>query len=232
MAERRILAIETSTEACSVALLIGTDVFERFEIAPRQHARLLLPFAEALLAEVQLQPAELDAIAFGRGPGSFTGLRIAAGMAQGMAFGADLPVVPVSTLAVLAQGAMRESGVPRVLAALDARMQEVYWGAWQKQADGRLELQGLEQVCAAGDVQLPAGEDWYGAGSGWLAYGDILQQRSGLPDERILAQQMPHAADVARLAVPVFESGAALPPEQAAPVYLRNNVANKPAARK
>lgn len=232
MTELRILAVETSTEACSVALLVGDEVRERFEVAPRQHARLLLPFAASLLAEAQLQPAGLDAIAFGRGPGSFTGLRIAAGMAQGIAFGADLPVVALSTLAVLAQGTMREQGAVRVLAALDARMQEVYWGAWQRQADNTLELVGRERVCAPADVEALPDAGWYGAGSGWQTYGSVLQQITGLSDARIFPQQLPHAADLAQLAVAVVEAGAALPPEQAAPVYLRDNVAARPGADK
>lgn len=232
MTERRILAVETSTEACSVALLVGDEVCERFEVAPRQHARLLLPFAESLLAEAQLQPAQLDAIAFGRGPGSFTGLRIAAGMAQGIAFGADLPVVALSTLAVLAQGLMREQGAVRVLAVLDARMQEVYCGGLQRQADDTLELVGRERVCAPADVETFPDADWYGAGSGWQTYGALLRQITGLPDARVFPQQLPHAADLARLAVAEFEIGAALPPEQAVPVYLRDNVAARPGAGK
>jgi tRNA threonylcarbamoyladenosine biosynthesis protein TsaB len=227
----RILAIETATEACSVALLLGHEVRERFEIAPRRHAALLLPHADALLAEAELVAWQLDAIAFGRGPGSFTGLRIAAGVAQGMAFGAELPVVPVSTLAALAQGAAREHGAQQVLAALDARMQEVYWGAYRCGAGGLVEAVGEEAVAAPAQVALPEGRGWSGAGSGWASYAALLAARCGLDAADIHADQQPHAADVARLAVALLQDGAAVPAERARPVYLRDKVADKPGQR-
>ena len=227
----RILAIEAATEACSVALIIDEEVQERFEIAPRRHVALLLPFAEALLADAGMGLAQLDAIAFGRGPGSFTGLRIAAGMTQGMAFGADLPVIPVSTLAALAQGVVCEPGVTQVLAALDARMKEVYWGAFITGSDGLVQAQGEERVCAPAQVEVPRPGDWIGAGSGWDTYNDVLAARCALAESAIRYQHQPHAADVARLAAGVLAQGGALPPEQAIPVYLRDNVADKPKPR-
>ena len=134
----RILAIETSSAACSAALSVDGEVVERDALAPRQHAALILPMIESLLAESGCAVGELDAIAFGRGPGSFTGVRIAASIVQGIAFAADLPVIPVSTLAALAFGAMRESSVPRVIAALDARREEVYWACYERTADERV----------------------------------------------------------------------------------------------
>ncbi|UCE90616.1 MAG: tRNA (adenosine(37)-N6)-threonylcarbamoyltransferase complex dimerization subunit type 1 TsaB, partial [Pseudomonadota bacterium] len=127
----KLLAIETATEACSVALAVDGDVRDRFEIAPRGHAGLVLPMAKALLAEAGLGLRELDALVFGRGPGAFTGLRIAAGVVQGLAYGAELPVVPVSSLATLAQGVSAQTGASDVLAVFDARMGEVYWGAFR-----------------------------------------------------------------------------------------------------
>lgn len=224
----RILAIETATEACSVALLLEDEVQERFEIAPRQHAALLLPFVESLLAAAGLGLNRLDAIAFGCGPGSFTGLRIAAGMTQGLAFGADLPVVPVSTLAALAQGTVTQHGVQAVLAALDARMKEVYWGAFRCDTRGLVEPLGGEAVCAPQRVRVPTPDHWVGAGSGWDSYADVLATQCCIASADIYWNLNPHAADVARLAVDVFRQGRAVSAQQAIPVYLRNNVADKP----
>jgi len=227
----RLLAIETATEACSVALYQDGEVMERFEIAPRQHAALVLPWVEALVADAGITLNQLDAIAFGRGPGSFTGLRIAAGVTQGLAFGADVPVVPVSTLAALARGAYESSGKVNILAALDARMKEVYWGAYQFGADAHAVLIGEERVCSPDAVPTPAGDDWLGAGSGWGSYANVLSARCALSETACLPDWQPHAADVARLAAIRYQAGEAIPPEQASPVYLRDNVANKPKSK-
>ncbi|MGB5065729.1 MAG: tRNA (adenosine(37)-N6)-threonylcarbamoyltransferase complex dimerization subunit type 1 TsaB, partial [Candidatus Competibacter sp.] len=143
----KLLALDTATDACSAAVWVDGVVHERYELAPRRHAALILPMIEAVLAEAGLRPAQLDAVAFGRGPGAFTGVRIAVGIAQGIAFAADLPVVPVSTLAALALGVGRETGHARLAVALDARMSEVYWGTYVVTADDA-ELLGEERVCA------------------------------------------------------------------------------------
>ena len=227
----RILAIEAATDACSAALLVDETVYERFEIAPRQHVALMLPFVESLLADAGTSLGQLDAVAFGCGPGSFTGVRIAAGLTQGIAFGAGLPVIPVSTLAALAQGAVREHGAKAVLAALDARMQEVYWGAFRTDAEGLVEGVGEERVCAPDTVDCPQQGDWVGVGSGWDTYAGLLAPRCSVPATRVHVKQHPHATDVARLAARAFAQSKALAPEQAIPVYLRNNVANKPKPR-
>jgi len=224
----RILAIEAATEACSVALLLEDEVQERFEIAPRQHAALLLPFVKSLLAAAGLGLARLDAVAFGCGPGSFTGLRIAAGVTQGLAFGADLPVVPVSTLAALAQGTVAQQGAKAVLAALDARMKEVYWGAFRCDDNGLVEPLGGEAVCVPQRVRLPTPDHWVGAGSGWDSYAEVLATQCCMASADIFRNQRPHAADVARLAARAFRQGKAVSAEQAVPVYLRDNVADKP----
>jgi tRNA threonylcarbamoyladenosine biosynthesis protein TsaB len=224
----RILAIETATDACSVALLLEDEVQERFEIVPRQHAALLLPFVESLLASAAIGLDRLDAIAFGCGPGSFTGLRIAAGMTQGLAFGADLPVVPVSTLAALAQGTVVQHGVRAVLAALDARMKEVYWGAFRCDDTGLVDPLGGEAVSVPQRVRVPAADHWVGAGSGWDSYADVLATQCDMASVDIYRDQQPHAADVARLAARAFAQGNAVAAELAAPVYLRDNVADKP----
>ena len=221
----RLLAIETSTPACSAALWVDDRVLERYALAPRQHAALMLPMIESLLLEAGITVAQLDAVAFGCGPGSFTGVRIAASMVQGIAFAADLPVVPVSTLAALAQGGMRLTDGQQVMAALDARKAEVYWGCYTDTGTGTVTLQGSECVCAPAAVHCPAGDGWVGVGSGWEAYGDELMVRAGGRVVRVLPDFEPRATDVARLGSHDYRQGKMIGPEDAVPVYLRNNVA-------
>lgn len=225
-----ILAIETSSAACSAALYIDGDIRQRYSLAPRQHAALILPMVESLLVEAGLGVAQVDALAFGRGPGSFTGVRIAASIVQGIAFAAGLPVVPVSTLAALALGAMRESGEAQVLAALDARKHEVYWGAYRHVDTELARLLGEERVCPPETVPEPQHRNWVGAGSGWAAYGPQLLARTGERVVRVLPDLEPEARDVARLAVDDFRKGKVVTPEQVCPVYLRNDVADAPPA--
>jgi tRNA threonylcarbamoyladenosine biosynthesis protein TsaB len=225
----KLLAIETATDACSAALWVDGVLTTRHEVAPREHTRLILPMMDALLAEAGLRLSDLDALAFGRGPGAFTGVRIAAAVIQGSAFAADLPVVPVSTLAALAQQGI-DAGSPRVLAALDARMDEVYWGAFQADDQGLAVPVGAEQVIAPDAVPIPEGEGWRGVGSGWAAYEDALRARLGECVSDIDPEALPAAAEVARLAVRDFNAGLAVPAEQALPVYLRDKVAEKPKA--
>jgi tRNA threonylcarbamoyladenosine biosynthesis protein TsaB len=220
-----LLAIETSTPACSAALSVDGEVIERYALAPRQHATLMLPMIESLLLEAGLTVRQLDAIAFGRGPGSFTGVRIAASMVQGIAFAADLPVVPVSTLAALALGGMRESSLPRMMAAMDARKSEIYWGCYTQTGGNVIALQGSECVCTPDAVPECAQQDWVGVGSGWSAYGEPLMQCLGERVVRLLPDLEPRAADVARLAIHEFNQGVSLSADEAVPVYLRNNVA-------
>lgn len=221
----KLLAIETSTIACSAALFDGAEARARFEIAPREHAELLLPMIDALLAEAGWSRAQIEAVAFGRGPGAFTGLRIAASVAQGIARGLDIPVVPVSTLAALAHGAMRDGQGGRILAAMDARMREVYWGVYARDDAGQPVLWGDECVCPAAAAPLPKCAGWFGAGDGWAAYGEVLRPRLGARLAGWDAGRYPHARDVAQLAAPIYKEGGGLPPEQALPVYLRDNVA-------
>lgn len=217
----KLLALDTSTDACTAAVWVDGAVHEQFEFA-QQSARIL-PMVDSVLAEAGLALAQLDAIAFGRGPGSFTGLRIAAGVVQGLAFGADLPVVPVSSLAALAQG----QNSARVLAAFDARIQQVYWGAYVRTTDGIVELQGGEGVYAPGQVPLPEGSDWIGAGSGWDQYSDALLTHLGTRVTEWRKQCFPHARAVAELGAVGFKQGRAVAPELAVPVYLRDDVAAK-----
>lgn len=231
-----ILAIETATEACSVALLTGGDILHKFEHRPQQQARLILPMIDALLAEAGLAPAGLDAIAFGCGPGSFTGLRVAAAVTQGIAAAGDLPVLPVSTLAAIAQGAYRRHGEPRVLAAIDARMQEVYWGVYRINPEGLMVLQAQEHVLPPSQVIAPAekAEDWCGAGSGWLAYPEELRlclAGQGCSVVRVYENAWPEAIDVLALALPLHAGGQGVDAANAIPTYLRDKVAKSTVER-
>jgi len=219
----KLLALDTATEACSAAVLVGGGVLERYELAPRRHAALILPMIEAVLADAGLGAMQLDAVAFGRGPGAFTGVRVAVGIAQSIAFAADLPVVPVSTLAALALGAGRETGQARIAAALDARMGEIYWGAYAV-TDQTAEPLSEECVCPPADASAPAG-DWFGVGSGWAAHAAILGQR--LAVSGWLGERYPRAGDIARLAADPARRIAWVSAELALPVYLRNEVASK-----
>lgn len=217
----KLLAFETATEACSVAVWIDGAVHERFELAPRRHAELALPWAETLLAEAGLVRSQLDAIAVGRGPGAFTGVRLAIALAQGIALALDRPVVPVSTLATLAM----QARPGRVLAAIDARMAEVYAAPFARDADGVRAL-GPERVLPPGAVALP-GDDagWQGVGTGFGAADGALPQALGARLAAFDATALPRASDVARLAAAAFARGEAVAPERAEPAYLRDNVA-------
>lgn len=222
----KILAIETATESCSAALLLDGAITVRERIAPREHATLILRMCDELLGEAGLKPVDLDAVAFGRGPGSFTGVRIATGVIQGIAFAADLPVAPVSSLAALAQGAMRQDGAQRVLAAIDARMGEVYWAAFGA-SEGLVEPLSSEVVVAPEQVTIPPGGDWVGVGSGWGTYREILMERGEGRISGVQSERFPLAQDVAVLAARALERGETVAAEQALPVYLRDNVAKK-----
>lgn len=214
-----ILALETATEACSAALFIDGEVRERFQVAPRGHSELILPMLDELLAEAGIGLDRVDAVAFGRGPGAFTGVRIGVGVAQGITFAADLPAVPVSTLAAVAQGVE----AARVLVAMDARMNEVYWGAYERNPEGLVTLVGDERISPPEAVALPVPGDWFGAGSGWGAYPEVLL--ASCPVTAFDASVLPHAGAVARLGAAAFAAGLAVSPEQALPVYLRDEVA-------
>jgi len=224
-----LLAIETATEACSVALLRGDDLIDRSELAPRRHAELVLPMAESLLAEAGIRRQQLDAIAVGRGPGAFTGVRLAISVAQGLALALDIPVVPVSSLAALAMQAPRNGAA--VLAAIDARREEIYAGTFQMGTEGiNSQIDSLrplmeECVTRAIDLPLPQAEAWNVLGTGWSAYGDAIRERLPSSPQWADGNRYPQARDVARLAAPLLAAGKGVPPEQALPVYLRDKVA-------
>jgi len=223
----KLLAFETATEACSVALWIDGEVRERFELAPRRHAELSLPWAEQLLAEAGIAKSQLDAIAVGRGPGAFTGVRLAVALAQGIALALDRPVVPVSTLAALALQSRSlqspERGPARVLAAIDARMGEVYAGSFELRDDDAVAL-SPETVGAPEALDLE-GAGWLGVGTGFAAAQGAVRDRLGAQLADCDATALPHAADAARLGAVAFARGEAVAPERVEPAYLRNNVA-------
>lgn len=228
MNELKILAVDTATEACSAALLVGDKLFSRWEEAPRDHTRKILPMVQAVLDESGLSLDQLDAIAFGRGPGSFTGVRIGISVAQGLAFGVGVPLIGISTLAAMAQGVYRLEGADSVLSAIDARMNEVYFGRYELQA-GCMQLVGEEVVRdpaqlvseLTGEGALPG--RWLAVGTGFETYGEQL---NGLTEELVISQQVrfPAALDMLPLARAAWLAGEAVPVEQASPVYLRDKV--------
>ncbi|MDF3009514.1 MAG: glycoprotease, metallo-protease family [Burkholderiales bacterium] len=206
----RFAAIETSTQWCSVALWSDGEVASLERFAGQRHSELVLPMLESLFKDRKI---EIDAVAFGAGPGSFTGLRIACALAQGLALPRALPVLGVSTLEALAE----ESGARRVAACIDARMREVYYAALERQ--GAHWRETIPAQCLPPDaVPRPVGDGWVGCGSGFDAYGD-------LGFARILAQVHPTAAAVAALAAPRLAAGEGVDAALAAPVYLRDKVA-------
>lgn len=223
----KLLAIDTATEACSVALNLDGDIVERYTIEPRSHASHVLPMVDALLAEAGVVLTDLDAIAFDRGPGSFTGIRIGTSVVQGLAFGAELPVIPVSSLEILVQGNIENIQTSNMVAMLDARMNEVYWAAFKKEAKGFV-MQGEEQLSTPDNLALAAGQ-WAVMGTGWGAYQEIFRQDTKIEWTETLPQALPRAADLAVLAAKRWQMEGGMEPIQAQPVYLRNNVAKKKA---
>lgn len=220
----KLLALDTATEACSAAVHAEGATFSEWAVEPRAHTRLILPMVEKVLAAAGLELHELDAVVVGRGPGAFTGIRIGMGVAQGLALAAGKPVIAVSTLAALAQEAGVRQGASHVLAALDARMGEVYWGRYVLQ-DGIMQLQGEEQVCSPSATPLVDSTGWLGVGSGWVAYADTLQERWSGRLAKVVGDALPAAQFMLPLGMAAWAAGLAVPPEEAQPVYLRNKVA-------
>jgi tRNA threonylcarbamoyladenosine biosynthesis protein TsaB len=218
-----ILALDTATEACSVALLSVETLIDASELAPRKQAERVLPMAENLLAEAGLSRAQIDGIAVGRGPGAFTGVRLAVSVAQGLAFALDIPVVTVSSLAALAMEAPADEAA--TLAVIDARMGEVYAASFRRAENGLAVALDDERVVKAENLDLPQATTWNVVGTGWGVYEQALRARLPTAPRWAEAQRYPQARHVARLAAPSFASGQTLSAEQALPVYLRNKVA-------
>lgn len=223
----KILAIDTATEACSAALFIDNTISEQYRLAPREHTDLILKMIEQLLQQAALKLDQLDALAFGRGPGSFTGVRIATGIVQGLAFATDLPVLGVSTLASIAQSVHDDHQHPNILAAMDARMGEIYWGCYQVDDSGQVCLRGEEQVARADALVLPDDGRWCIAGSACESYSSQLSETLGTAIEQQYADYYPRAGSLVKLAARDYARGLAVPAAQALPVYLRDNVAKK-----
>jgi tRNA threonylcarbamoyladenosine biosynthesis protein TsaB len=227
----KILALDTATESCSVALLIDGKLSTREMEFDRGHAEHSLPMVDSILIEAGLRLAEVDALAFGRGPGGFTGVRLAASVTQGLAFGAGLPVVPVSNLAALAQRAFDLAFAPeRVLVCSDARMHEVYWACFERAQNGLARLLGEEHVGPPQSVTLPVScadapaGSVAGIGRGFRAY-PALREMVGPRVTVARDDLLPRAAEIARLAAQDVTAGRLLKPEEAIPVYLRDDVA-------
>jgi tRNA threonylcarbamoyladenosine biosynthesis protein TsaB len=232
----KLLALDTATENCSAALLIEGTLLTREEELPRGHADRILPMIDELLSEAHASLRQLDAIAFGRGPGSFTGVRLAATVTQGLAFGADLGVLPVSDLQAVAQRALQlDPSIHQVLVCNDARMSEVYWACFERGPDGLARLEGEEHVGKPSQVELPpVWSSATGAGRGFVVYREALQ--AAVPtvstNNQVLSELLPRAAEIALLAAPALAAGRLLPPEDAIPIYLRDNVAHVAQPRK
>lgn len=219
----KLLAIDTSTEGCSVALLNGSELLHLDEVCPQQHSKRVLPMVQQLLTESGCTLKQLDGIVFGRGPGSFTGVRIGVGVTQGLAFGADLPVYGVSTLAAMAQAAYRLHGAKQVIAAIDARMAEIYLGYFA--LDDQLLMQSIDAEIAIKPTALtdcPLNGEISGVGTGWQTYRDAMSawQVAHISDEILY----PSAQDMLVLAVPALVAGKFVAAELAEPVYVRDEV--------
>lgn len=233
----RILALDTATENCSAALLIDGRLIVRERVLPRGHAAEILPMIEEVLGEAGVGLADLSAIAFGRGPGAFTGVRLAASITQGLAYAAGLPVVAVSDLRAVAQRLLGVAATARRVVILnDARMHEVYWACFERAADDLAVPRGEERLSAPESVRLP--EPWvlesggtrvWAAGTGLAAYPELKRSLDGLV-EGVREDLLPSAAEIARLAVPEVLGGRVHPAQEALPVYLRDEVAQPPKA--
>lgn len=223
----RILALDTSTEYCSLALFLDGQTDVRDVYAGQRHSEICLPLIEDMLSEAGIALSSLDGIAFGSGPGSFTGLRIACGVAQGLAFAADLPVAPIGTLDALAHA------VPgsRVVACIDARMGQVYHAAFARDARGQFDTVYPPGLYHPDEVPALEGSGWYGVGTGFRAYQAALTARYGMALDGVEPERMPRARDMAELAVQVFARGDGIDPALASPLYVRDRVALKTSER-
>ncbi|WP_348944531.1 tRNA (adenosine(37)-N6)-threonylcarbamoyltransferase complex dimerization subunit type 1 TsaB [Chitinibacter sp. FCG-7] len=220
------LAIDTSSEQLSLALCTGhsaDSIVAREWPVGQKHAELTLPYLRALLSEHQLTMSDIAGIAYPSGPGSFTGLRIGCGITQGLAYAQNIPVVGISTLEALAEA----SGAIRAYVCIDARMNQVYCAAFERESGSAWKTIHEARVCNPEDVPLPAGNDWFGIGTGFKAYTDALQTRLGAQLSQIDAERQPHAREMLQLALPRFAAGQGLPAEEANLVYLRDKVALK-----
>mgnify|MGYP006282533355 CR=1 FL=1 len=218
----KLLALDTSTEYCSAALYAGGQVTSRGEHAGQRHSELLVPMVDALLRDAGISVRDLDAVAFAQGPGSFTGLRIACAVSQGLAFAAGIPVVPVGTLLALAEGSRDD----RAICCTDARMNEVYFAAYERQGGEWTTVQE-PVVTPPSAAPVPPGGGWTVCGNGFAAYREALQSRLQDAMSVVSEVQWPHASDVAVLGVSLYTAGNHVPASEAVPLYIRDKVALK-----
>jgi tRNA threonylcarbamoyladenosine biosynthesis protein TsaB len=219
-----LLALDTSTESCSAAITINGVLYQQQQMTQRGHSTLILGMLDQLFKQADASVADIDALAFGRGPGSFTGVRIGVGVAQGIAFARELPVIPVSTLAAVAQAAFDAFGHQNIAVAMD----EIYAACFEAK-DGLVTLIDDEKVCTAKQFFPANAEKWLGAGNGWQVYAEMLQANFS---EQLIDQQAdiyPGAATILKLAEQFYLRGEFVSADKALPVYLRNNVAKKKA---
>lgn len=217
-----ILAFETATTACSAAVWLNGDIKWRFEIAPQRHSEIILTFVDGLLIEAGIQLKEVDAVAFGCGPGSFMGVRIAASIAQGIAYGIDRPVIPVSTLQALAQSAYQKIKSERIIAGWDARMDSIYWGGYQADEQGIMQAVIEDQLSKPAGMAF-AGDDWIAAGNAWAVYADFLK----VSFKAVHSDIYPDAISVTLIANQKLIRDDISPPEKAEPIYIWETVARK-----
>jgi len=222
-----ILAFDTATTACTAALCQDNQVNELFEIAPRRHSELIIKMIDTLLANADIALQDVDAIAFGCGPGSFMGVRIATGIAQGLAFGSQKPVIPISTLQTLAQSAYQETQTSDILVGWDARMDEVYWGAYHlNESNGLMEATVSDRLDKPRDIKLKVQKEYLAVGNAWALYeaslSEHLKQHITIQSEVIY----PQAGPMTKIALEKYQQGDLLSAEKAEPTYLRNKVTN------
>lgn len=219
----KILALETSTEFCSVALSLDGKIVNKEILAERRHSEILLPMVHELLEEAALALQQLDGIVFGAGPGSFTGLRIACGVAQGLAYATNLPAIGISTLEAMAQQIEGQ----KIIVALDARMGEIYHAAYQKAANFDWKVISPPTLCLPQHAPLVPGNGWIGCGSGFDVYHKELSALYSENLHQVHHKLHPQAEEIAQLALPKFTDGSTTDPANVTPVYIRNKVALK-----
>jgi len=226
-----ILALDTCTESCSAALLYNGEVFEQVEMTQRGHSDLILGMMDALFKQAGTTISTVDAIAFGRGPGSFTGVRVGVGVTQGIAFARDIPVIPISTLLAVAQDAADSLDADNIAVAMDARMGEIYCASYQRK-EGIVELIGSERVCPPEQFKPNSDQLWVGVGTGWREYDSILRENFAGNLDKVVFEHYPNASVMIKLAEIEADAGRMIAADKALPVYLRDNVAKKKGEQK
>jgi tRNA threonylcarbamoyladenosine biosynthesis protein TsaB len=217
----KILAFDTSATACSVALLLDRKIYEIHKIIPKQQAQLILPIIDDLLKTAGISLGQLEAIAYGCGPGSFTGIRIASSVVQALGYATSLPIIPISSLAALAQTAYETYQWTSLLVASDARMKQLYWAIYQVNKHGLVDLEGQEEIGTPATLTRPAATNGYGVGDGWSSYQEELIQHLEFTPMAINCTLLPTARAILALAKRKLAVGEFVSPAEALPVYLR-----------